>query len=167
MKIMKDSFVIIEYSVHLEDGSCVKGGDMPASMNFVVGYDQVLPALERRLMGLEKGVEVQFVIPAREAFGFHQPNEVRMKTYEEFPQGRDLEKGKWVMATNPDTSAQYSCLVVDKTEEGVVLDFNHPLAGKDLHYSVKIVHVRPALPEELEYLRPCEHGQQPGMQQAN
>ncbi len=165
MKVTKDSFVIIEYSVHLDDGSCVKGGEVPASMNFVVGYDQVLPALERRLMGLEKGAEVQFVIPAREAFGFHQPHEVRLKTYEEFPKGRDLEKGKWVMAASSETGARYSCLVLDKTEEGVLLDFNHPLAGKNLHYSLKVVHVRPALLEELEYLRPCEHGRQPGMQE--
>ncbi len=160
MKITKDTVVIIEYTVRLDDGSFVKGENMPASMNFVVGYDQVLPGLERRLMGLETGTEIQFVIPALEAFGPHQANDVRMRTFEEFPTGRDLQKGKWVMATDPKTNAQYSYFVKDKTDEGVLLDFNHPLAGKDLHYSVKVVHVRPALLEELEYLRPCEHGQQ-------
>lgn len=159
MEIVKDAFVIIEYTVRLDDGSFVKGEGAPASMNFVVGYNQVLPALERRLMGLPKGAQVEFVIPAREAFGEHRPNEVRMRTYEEFPEGRGLIKGKWVLASNPTHEAQFSCFVKDKTEEGVLLDYNHPLAGKDLHYAVKVVHVRPALQDELEYLRPCEHGE--------
>lgn len=52
---------------------------------------------------------------------------------------------------------QYSYFIKEKTETSITLDYNHPLAGKDLHYRVKIVHVRPALPEELQFLRPCEH----------
>ncbi len=166
MKITKDSFVIIEYTVRLDDGSFVKGEEMPVSMNFVVGYDQVLPGLERRLMGLENQAMAEFVIPAREAFGPYMPSEVRMRTFEEYPKGRELQKGKWVVATEPDTNAQYSYFVKDKTDEGVFLDFNHPLAGKDLHYSVKVAHVRPATQEELEYLRPCEHGEQDEDRQA-
>ena len=160
MKITKDACVIIEYTVRLDDGSFVKGEQAPVSMNFVVGYDQVLPGLERRLMGLDNGADAEFVIPAKEAFGPHMPHEVRMKTFEEFPKGRELEKGKWVLATDSVTQTQYSYFVKDKNDEGVLLDFNHPMAGQDLHYSVKVAHVRPATLEELEYLRPCEYGGQ-------
>jgi FKBP-type peptidyl-prolyl cis-trans isomerase SlyD len=150
MEIAKDTFAVIEYDVRLNDGSFVKGEAGPASMNFVAGYCQVLPALERKLTGMNEGERSEFVIPA---------SEVRTRTFEEFPAGRGLEPGKWALATNPETKAQYSYFVREKTDSQVVVDFNHPLAGKDLHYRVKVIHVRPALPEELEHLRPCEHGQ--------
>lgn len=158
MEILKDRFVIVEYSVQLDDGSYVKGENRPASLNFIAGYSQVLPALEERLLGLEEGREVQFVIPAREAFGDRDPKQVKWRSYEEFPQGRNLQEGKWVIATNDRTGAQYSCFVVEKDDRGVRLDYNHPLAGKDLHYRVRVVKVRPAEASELEQLRPCEHG---------
>jgi FKBP-type peptidyl-prolyl cis-trans isomerase SlyD len=158
MEIVKDHFVVIEYTVRLEDGSYTKGENGPVSLNFVVGYDQVLPALEQRLLGLREGVEVDFVIPAREAFGEHDPGQVRTKTFTEFPEGVRLPMGKWVVATDSQTRSQYTYFVKEKTNEAVVLDFNHPLAGKDLYYHVKVVKVRPAHQEELEYLRPCEFG---------
>ena len=157
MDIAKDTFVVLEYTVQLEDGSFIKGENGPVSLNFVVGYGQVLPALEERLLGLEAGTQTEFVIPARWAFGNHDASQMHTRTFEEFPEGRNLQPGKWVIATNEKTEAQYSFFVKDKTEDSVTLDFNHPLAGKDLHYRVKIVHLRPALQEELEYLEPCKH----------
>lgn len=157
MKIAKDSFVVIEYDVRLDDGSFIKGETEPVSMNFVAGYGQLLPGLEKRLLGLSQGAEAQFVIPASEAFGEHDKDLVRTRTFAEFPAGLQLEPGKWAVAKNEDTQTQFGYFVREKTDSSVTLDYNHPLAGKDLHYRVNIVHVRPALKEELEYLRPCEH----------
>ncbi|MHC1743002.1 MAG: peptidylprolyl isomerase [Syntrophobacteraceae bacterium] len=156
MRIEKDSFVVVESIVQLEDGSFVKGEKGPASMNFVAGYNQVMPALEQRLMGAEAGTELEFVIPAGHAFGEREESLVRTRTFDDFPEGRDLEPGKWVVATNEDMGAQYGYYVAGKGEDSVMLDFNHPLAGKNLHYRLKVCLVRPATREELEYLRPCE-----------
>jgi len=64
MQVSKDAFVILEYRVHLDDGSYVKGEDGPVSLNFVAGYQQVLPSLEQRLMGLAEGTTSAFTIPA-------------------------------------------------------------------------------------------------------
>jgi FKBP-type peptidyl-prolyl cis-trans isomerase SlyD len=157
MEVGKDTFVIIDYRIRLEDGSYVKGEDGPVSLNFIVGYDQVLPALERRLLGFRERAMVEFVISASEAFGEYDASQVHIRSFEEFPEGQGLEVGKWVIATNEQTQAQYGYYVKAKTGDTVTLDFNHPLAGKDLHYQVEVISVRPALKEELEYLRPCEH----------
>jgi FKBP-type peptidyl-prolyl cis-trans isomerase SlyD len=159
MRIAQDTFVIIEYSLRLGDGSFVRGESSPASMNFITGYAQVLPALEKELIGLEQGELKEITIPARDAFGHHDPGLVRTTPLSEFPEGRDLEPGRWALARNEATGAQYSYFVREKTDSTVTIDYNHPLAGKDLHYSVKVVLVRPAIAEELEFLRPCEHGQ--------
>lgn len=159
MEIAKDMSVTLEYSVRLSDGSYVKGENVPVSLNFIAGYGQVLLALERQLIGLLEGAETDFVIPAVDAFGEHDPAQVCLKTFDEFPEGRNLQAGKWVIATSEESEVQYSYFVLEKSDEAVRLDFNHPLAGKDLHYHVKVMRVRPALDEELEYLRPCEHGE--------
>lgn len=164
MEISKDCVVTIEYTVQLEDGSYLKGSPYsPASMNFTAGYDQILPSLENRLFGLKEGDETSFTIRAIEAFGPYRKELLKRKSFDEFPQGRTLVPGKWVVATNPLTKAQYSYKVVEKTDDDVLLDFNHPLAGKDLFYKVKIVKVRPATEEELSFLRPCEFGQVKGV----
>jgi FKBP-type peptidyl-prolyl cis-trans isomerase SlyD len=159
MQIAKDCFVVIEYSLHLDDGSFVKGGKTPASMNFIAGYGQVLPALEKGLTGLEQGARAELEIPAREAFGERDEGLVRTLDLRSFPPGRDLKPGKWAIAKNEETGAQYGYLVLEKTDSTITVDYNHPLAAKDLHYNVEVALVRPALPEELEFLRPCEHGQ--------
>jgi FKBP-type peptidyl-prolyl cis-trans isomerase SlyD len=160
MEITKDMFVIIEYDLRLEDGTYIRGEGEPASLNFVAGYGQLLPALERKLLGLATGEEKNFIIPAHEAFGEHDQSKVVTKALAEFPEGRKLEAGKWAVASNSDTGAKFTYFVKDKTEEAVTMDHNHPLAGKDLYYSVKVVQVRPASKEELEYLRPCEHNKE-------
>ena len=158
MEIGKDTFVILEYTVRLDDGTHIKGDleNGPASLNFVVGYDQLLPALEHHLLGVADGAQMDLVIPAEEAFGEVQGHLVECRPFHEYPQGKDLVAGKWVLAVNEATKAQYSYFVKEKTEDAVVLDFNHPLAGKTLHYSIKVVKVRPASAEELAYLRPCQ-----------
>ncbi len=163
MEIGKDVSVVIEYTVTLDDGSFVKGeAGRPASINFIVGYDQVLPALERRLLGIEEGQDAEFTIPARDGFGEHDASLVREKSFEDFPEGRDLLPGKWFVSKNEATQASVACFVKDKSDKAVVLDYNHPLAGKDLHYRVKIMRARAALREELEYLRPCEFQDESG-----
>lgn len=157
MEIQKDASVVIEYAIKLADGSIVKGEREPVSLHFIVGYEQVLPALEQRLRGLQEGERRQFVIPAAVAFGEHRANLVKTRSFEEFPEGRDLESGKWVVAISDRTGTRYGYRVVEKSADAVVLDYNHPLAGQDLHYDVKVIKVRPALQDELEYLRPCEY----------
>lgn len=159
MRIAKDTFVVVESTVRLADGSFVRGEDGPVSMNFVAGYGQVLPALERRLMGAEAGQVLDFVIPAAEAFGERSEALVRTRSFDAFPEGRRLEPGRWVVATCSETEAQYGYYVLAKSEESVTLDFNHPLAGKDLHYHLEVRLVRAAAPDELQYLRPCEQGE--------
>jgi len=159
LQIAKDSFVVIEYTLRLDDGSFVKGEKTPASMNFVAGYDQILCALENQLIGLEQGEQKELVIPTGDAFGERDQSLIRTMALSGFPHGRDLEPGRWAIAKNEDTGAQYGYFVIEKSDSTITVDYNHPLAGKDLYYSVKVVLVRPALTEELAILRPCEHGE--------
>jgi FKBP-type peptidyl-prolyl cis-trans isomerase SlyD len=157
----ENSYVILKYTVRLENGEIVKGGpeEGQAHMEFVTGYNQVIPGLERRVIGLSQGDEVRITVHPDEGFGPYDPSLVQEKTFEKFPEGEKLEEGRWVRATNPQHRVTFGYLVLEKKSDRVVLDYNHPLAGKTLVYQVKVDMVREANREELEILRPCEFGE--------
>lgn len=153
----ENSYVSLKYTVRLENGDPVKGdpGRGLAHMEFITGYNQVLPGLEKRLIGLSPGTEAEFTIGPEEAFGPHDPALVQERNFAEFAEGRHLEEGRWVRATNPQHLVSYGYKVVKKRPDSVVLDYNHPLAGESLIYQVWVEKVREATPEELEILKPC------------
>ncbi len=157
----ENSYVILKYTVRLENGEILKGDPEQglAHMEFVTGYNQVIPGLERRVIGLSEGDEVEITVNPDEGFGPYDPNLVQEKTFTTFPEGKNLEEGRWARATNPEHRVTFGYLVLEKKIDRVILDYNHPLAGKPLVYQVSIEGVREANREELEILRPCEFGQ--------
>jgi FKBP-type peptidyl-prolyl cis-trans isomerase SlyD len=156
----ENSYVTIKYTVRLKDGEIIKGDPEQglAHLEFVTGYNQIIPGLERRLVGMSQGDRREIAVPPEEGFGPHDPSLIQEKTFEEFPEGRNLEEGRWVRATNPDHRVTIGYLVLEKKEDRIILDYNHPLAGKTLIYQVNLEEVREANREELEILRPCEFG---------
>ena len=160
----ENSYVILKYTVKLENGEIVKGDPEQglAYMEFVTGYNQVIPGLERRLVGLSEGDEAEIIVNPDEGFGQYDPDQIQEKTFTEFPEGKNLEEGRWALATNPQHRVTFGYLVVEKKPDSIVLDYNHPLAGKALIYQVKVEEVREAKREELEILRPCEFGEAGG-----
>jgi FKBP-type peptidyl-prolyl cis-trans isomerase 2 len=157
----ENSYVILKYTVILENGEIIKGNPEEglAHMEFVTGYNQVIPGLERRVIGLSQGDEVEITVSPDEGFGPYDPGLIQEKTFEEFPQGKNLEGGRWIRAINPQHRVTFGYLVLEKKPDSIVLDYNHPLAGKALIYQVKVEKVREANREELEILRPCEFGE--------
>jgi FKBP-type peptidyl-prolyl cis-trans isomerase SlyD len=151
--------VSLKYTVRLETGEIVKGDPLKslACMEFVTGYNQVLPALESKVIGLSEGEELEFSVPPEESFGPYNPSLVQEKTFAEFPQGKELEEGRWVRATNLDHLVSFGYKVVEKRADRVMLDYNHPLAGKTLFYKVRIERVSEVDKDDLELLKPCQH----------
>jgi FKBP-type peptidyl-prolyl cis-trans isomerase SlyD len=157
----ENSYVILKYTVKLENGEIIKGNPEEglAHMEFVTGYNQVIPGLEKRLVGLSEGDEAEVTVNPDQGFGQYDPSLVQEKTFEKFPEGKNLEEGRWALATNPEHRVTFGYLVLEKRPDSIVLDYNHPLAGKALVYQVKLEKVREANREELEILRPCEFGE--------
>lgn len=156
-EISWDKYVVLEYRLRLASGEFIRGSEgAPAVLTFIAGYKELLPALERRLWGLKEQETVDFVIPKAEAFGDYDPKNVQSWSHKVFPADMDLKPGKWVVPANLPFPPEYPLVIKEVTEKEVVLDLNHPLAGQDLHYSVKVLEVRPATPEELEPLQKCQ-----------
>jgi FKBP-type peptidyl-prolyl cis-trans isomerase SlyD len=155
--IAPDQYVALEYRMSLDSGEQLRGtAEAPARLTFVAGFKELMPALERRLIGLREQDAVEFVIPADEAFGPYDPENVQEWSRKVFPPEMELQAGQQVIPANLPFPPEYPLTIKEVKEDAVTLDMNHPLAGHDLHYVVKVVEVRPARPEELEPLQQCK-----------
>jgi FKBP-type peptidyl-prolyl cis-trans isomerase SlyD len=156
----KNTRVSILYTVKLESGEIVKGdpaGEGLEHISFVTGYRQALPGLEDRLVGHQEGEKMEFTVPPEEAFGPYDQRLIVEKSFDEFPEARDFIPGKWVLAQNPAHRITCGYFIREKKENSVLLDYNHPLAGKALCYTLTITEARPASGEELKVLKPCQY----------
>lgn len=155
--IAQDHYVCLEYRLRLDTGAEIRGtAAAPALLIFVAGCGELLPGLERRLWGLRPKDEVEFVVPAAEAFGDYEPDHLQRWSRKVFPPDMALEPGAQVVPANLPFPPEYPLTVKEVGEDAVILDMNHPWAGHDLHYAVKVLEVRPATPEEMEPLKQCK-----------
>lgn len=156
--ISQDKHVYLEYRLRLGSGDYLRGSaEEPAYLVFVAGCGEVLPALERRLWGLSPGQGlVEFVVPAQEAFGSYDPDNVQTWSKERFPPEMALEVGQKVLPAILPFPPEFPLTIKEVQEDSVVLDLNHPLADEDLYYEIKVVEVRDATPEELTPRKQCQ-----------
>jgi FKBP-type peptidyl-prolyl cis-trans isomerase SlyD len=159
--ISQDQYVVLEYRLTLDTGEQIRGSNEgPALLTFVAGCKELLPALERRLWGLREKDEVEFVVPAAEAFGLYEPENVQSWSRKVFPPEMTITPGQKVIPANLPFPPEYPLVVKEVQGDTVILDMNHPFAGHDLHYAVRVMEVRPATAEELKPLKECKDCQE-------
>jgi FKBP-type peptidyl-prolyl cis-trans isomerase SlyD len=159
--ISQDQYVTLEYRVSLNSGEQLRGTpEGPEILSFVAGCGEVMPGLERRLWGLREQDSVEFVVPSAEAFGPYNPENVQEWSRKVFPPGQELQVGQKMVPANLPFNPEYPLTVKEIREDKVILDLNHPLAGQDLHYKVRVMEVRPATPEELAPRKQCQSCQE-------
>lgn len=155
--IAQDQYVELEYRLRLDSGEWVRGSEQaPAILTFVAGCEELMPALERRLWGLKEGEAVEFVIPAAEAFGAYDPDNLQEWSRKVFSPDMEIKVGQKVVPANLPFPPEFPLLVKEVREDKVILDLNHPFSGHDLHYALRVTAVRSATPQELEPLKQCK-----------
>jgi FKBP-type peptidyl-prolyl cis-trans isomerase SlyD len=150
MDIAKDRVVSIEYKLHLGDGNLIDESDPGDPLVYLHGYEEIVPGLEKALEGKKTGDSLKVQVTPEEGYGEYDPDGVEEVPREEFPPDMELEEGGIVTATDEDGD-DVEFLVKKLSDKTVVVDFNHPLAGKTLHFEVKVLEVRAATAEELEH----------------
>ena len=140
------AYVKIRYKVKIVKGPVLKGADQPEIMDFVTGYTQVIPGLEKRLIGAKQGQKMVFDVPAEEAFGKRDENLVFVKDRKDFhfPPGLDPYPGMEISVILGAEEGPDTVTIKDVREDGIVIDFNHSLSGFDLSYELEIVEARPS-----------------------
>ena len=137
----------IEYTVKNSKGEVVDSNVGQAPLEFIAGQGQIIPGLEKELEKMEVGEEKKVVVKADEAYGQRNEEWVETLPKEQF-EGIELQKGMTLYGQSPDGQT-IAVIVADFNDTEVTIDYNHPLAGEDLTFDVKVVGKRDATLEEL------------------
>lgn len=147
--ISDDVVVSLDYTLTV-DGEVVDSSEENEPIQFIQGQGQVIPGLERNLYGMEVGDTRDVVVPAAEGYGEEDPDAYADVPRSEFPAQIPLEPGIELQLTNQD-GEQLQAYIESVEDDSVRLNFNHPLAGKELHFAVEVIDLRSATPEELDH----------------
>ncbi|ADN02651.1 FKBP-type peptidyl-prolyl cis-trans isomerase [Spirochaeta thermophila] len=146
--------VQLAYTGTLPDGTQFAHAPETAPLTVIIGRGMLIPGLEEGIMGMVAGQERTVVVPPGKGYGSRHEKAVQTFSWDELPEmdRTTLRKGA-LIAVNTKQGI-VPATVVSVSDEGLTLDFNHPLAGKTLIFNVHILTVRPPSPEEERILTP-------------
>lgn len=130
--------VRIHYTGTLADGSTFDSSAGRDPLEFVVGSGQIIPGLDIALPGMVMGDKKVVEVAAADAYGPVEPAARQAVPRGEIPDHIPLDLGTQLQVQTPDGQAMM-VTVAEVTETEVVLDANHPLAGKDLTFAIELV----------------------------
>jgi FKBP-type peptidyl-prolyl cis-trans isomerase SlyD len=148
LSVAADTFVTVSYVLFDESGATVDEATKADPLQYVHGYAQIVPGLEKGLEGLRAGEKKTFQVEPAEAFGDRDEEAIFEVEKNEFPTPEKVTVGDEFVAEAPDGDA-IQMRVTKILEEVFVVDANHPLAGQRLRFEVEVSDVRAATEEEI------------------
>lgn len=148
-QVAKDLVVSMDYELKVEN-SIVDYSEEGDPIVFLQGHGNIIPGLEKAIDGMKIGDSKTVQVKAAEAYGEYEADNFIEVPKSEFPAEIPLEIGTEI-GVNDENGEELSAYIEEIDVEKITLNFNHPLAGKDLEFKVKIVDIREATAEELEH----------------
>ena len=149
-KEVQDGVIItLDYTVTV-DGEIVDTSQNAEPILFIQGKGHIVPGLERALYGMSQGESKEMVVAAADGYGEVDEEAFAEIPRSEFPPEIPLEPGVELQLRNQEGD-ELEAFIVSADNETVHMNFNHPLAGKELHFSVKVIELRQATEEELDH----------------
>ncbi len=148
MAINDNQVVSISYELKdIASGEVIDSNLDAAPLTFIVGKGQIIPGLESEIKNLSQGENSNIEVSAKDGYGEYDEAAVQSLPREQFA-GLEMTEGMTLYGQGEDGG---TVQVVVKTfdDESVNVDFNHPLAGKDLLFAISITEVREATADEL------------------
>lgn len=145
MEATNGAVVTLSYTLSLDNGEVVGGPE--DRIEYLHGYSNIVPGLERALEGTQEGDRRSVVLEPADAYGERDTGRLVTVPIGHMPDGMELEPGVRVMADTARGPVQLT--VSEVNDDSVVLDANHPLAGKTLHFDVEVIDIRTAARHEL------------------
>lgn len=150
MKIADDSVVEIDYTLRDDDGDVIDTSAEEGPLHYLHGHGQIVPGLERALLGRVVGDALKISVAPEDGYGPHHADRVVTVPRDRLPSDAEPEVGM-VLEGNGPRGESILLRVVEVSGVSVTLDANHPLAGENLHFEVTVRAVRAATEEELQH----------------
>ncbi|MEM7645641.1 MAG: peptidylprolyl isomerase [Pseudomonadota bacterium] len=152
MIIEKDRVVTLAYQLFaLEEGReplLVEERSVDDPLEFLFGEGVLLAKLEDAIGGQSRGYQTQVELHPRDAYGLHQPELQAWLEKSQFPKEQDIQLGMKFQTQGPSGDV-ISVIVKEITDEKVMIDGNHPLAGLSVRFDLNILRVREATDQEI------------------
>ena len=143
----ENSVVAIEYEVKEAGTTEVVDSNKGAEpLEFITGKGHIIPGLESALVGMNKGESGDVMVKAEDAYGELNPEAIQTIPRDQF-EGIDLKEDMMLYGQG-EGGQTVQVIVKSFTDDEVTVDFNHPLAGKDLMFSVTVLDEREATADE-------------------
>jgi FKBP-type peptidyl-prolyl cis-trans isomerase SlyD len=142
MGVSSGKQVSIEYTLRLEDQSVVDTNVGSDPLTYIHGTHQIVPGLEKALEGMEVGESKQVEVSPEESYGIPDAKAFREVRKDHVP-SQAMHVGAELQGRSQNGQVVYA-RVAQLKDETVVIDFNHPLAGKTLHFDVKVLGIQEA-----------------------
>jgi len=148
MKVENNKVVTVHYiGTFPESDEVFDSSKDKDPMSFLVGHKNMIEGFERELMGAETDETREFTLTPEDAYGNRNEEAIQEMPRDQFPE--ELEIGMMFQAQSENGPMQFT---INKVLEDVVkIDFNHPMAGKILKFSVTVIEIRDASEEELTH----------------
>ncbi|MEE9447719.1 MAG: peptidylprolyl isomerase [Arenicellales bacterium] len=149
MQIKQDTAVSIDYTLTDVEGTILDKSEN-GQFNYLHGANNIIPGLENALVGKANGDELEVTVAPADGYGEIDAAKLQTVQRSMFPEDTKIEEGMQFHGAAPDGSP---IVVTVSSIEGddIVIDGNHALAGKTLHFAVKIIEVRGATEDELSH----------------
>lgn len=141
MRVSAGKLVSLEYTLILDDKTVVESNVGTEPMKYTHGSHDLIPGLEKELEGMAVGDRKQVTVKPENGYGAVDPQALQEVQKTLIPADA-LTVGVQLRARGPDGSQSFP-RVVEVKNDSVVLDFDHPLAGKRLHFEVKVLEIKP------------------------
>ena len=149
-KVVKDDLVVaIDYTLKV-DGEVVDSSEEREPLEFLQGYGNIIAGLEREMLGMEIGESKDVLVSALDGYGEIDEEAFMEIPSNQFPENIPVEIGIELEVQNEEGQPTYAR--IEAIENNLaLLNFNHPLAGKTLNFSVKVITLREPSEEELAH----------------
>lgn len=146
--IAPDTVVTVSYVLFDAKGEEVDHATSGEPLEYVHGYAQIVPGLEKNLAGLHAGDKRSFTLDPEDAFGERDDEGLLEVEKADFPDSDKVNAGDEFMAHGPDGDP-IAMRVLEVRDDAFVVDTNHPLAGQKVRFEVEVASVRAATEEEI------------------
>lgn len=143
-KIGPGTRVSLNFALKLSDGQVIDSNLDDDPVEFNLGDGRLLEGFEEALAGMSAGDCATIEMAAKDAFGPRNEDNVQVFDRDAFPEDTELEMGSMFSFADA-AGGEVPGVVIELTEENIRVDFNHPLAGKDLLFEVRIHNVEPGV----------------------